>query len=33
MYHDRNSTGAKAYIALAAEVIAGESVASQAAVS
>jgi len=29
MYHDRSSTGAKAYIALAAEVIAGESVHGQ----
>jgi len=30
MYHDRNSTGAKAYIALAAEVIAAEPVHGQA---
>jgi chromosome partitioning protein len=30
MYHDRNSSGAKAYIALAAEVIAGESANRQA---
>jgi chromosome partitioning protein len=33
MYHDRNSTGAKAYVALAEEIIAGESSAGHAAVS
>lgn len=33
MYHDRSSTGAKAYINLAAEIIAAESVPGQAAVS